>query len=172
MSALDDMDAMEKAVEESGHLTEQQMRDADVPWPETVEELAEYVTSLVDRPHDYGTCVYAMSMAALAAMYHVAKKLGVTGFQASCADMDILRRSRRLDDGFRIVNYSNLLYPQYWNAEHFPTAVDLMRDPDVAKRIREKAGELLESGRGVGAVRDHWHRLRESSPELTQRLAR
>ena len=73
---------------------EKEMRDAKVPWPKTEEQLQQYVNSLVERPHDYGTCVYAMSMAATAAFNYVAGQLGVTGFQSSCADMDVIRRTR------------------------------------------------------------------------------
>lgn len=66
----------ESATDEKG------MREAKVPWPHTKEQLTEYVESLVNRTHDYGTCVYAMSMAAEAAFNYVAHHLGVTGFQA------------------------------------------------------------------------------------------
>ena len=94
-------------------MNEKEMREATVPTPKTTEELAAYITTLVDQPHDYGTCVYAMSMAATAAFNYVASKLGVTGFQASCADMDILSRTRGYKHGFMILNAEDLLYPQY-----------------------------------------------------------
>jgi len=74
--------------------TEKEMREAKEPWPYTEQQLTEYIASLVDRQHDYGTCVYAMSLAAAAAFNYVAHKLGVTGFQSSCADLDFIRRTR------------------------------------------------------------------------------
>ena len=77
-------------------MTEQEMRDTEVPRANTIGELSDYIESLVQQEHDYGTCVYAMSMAATAAFNYVARRLGVTGFQASCADMDVLRRTRRI----------------------------------------------------------------------------
>src|SRR5690349_10418560 len=46
--------------------TEKEMRDAADPWPYTEKQLKEYIASLVDRQHDYGTCCYAMSLAAVA----------------------------------------------------------------------------------------------------------
>ncbi len=98
--------------------TEAQLREADVPWPKTRDELMAYVNSLVERDHDYGTCVYAMSMAATAAFYYVSSRLGVTGFQASCADMDILRRTRGYKMGFRL-GTKELLHPQNGDDEHF-----------------------------------------------------
>lgn len=94
-------------------MTEQEMRQADVPQHETISELTGYIESLVQQEHDYGTCVYAMSMAATAAFNYVARRLGVTGFQASCADMDVLRRTRRITGPFMIVDGNKMLYPQY-----------------------------------------------------------
>lgn len=118
--------------------TEEEMREADVPWPKTIEELNEYITSLTKREHDYGTCVYAMSMAALATFYYVSHCLGVTGFQASCADMDFLKRSRGYEFGFRIIDYSNLLYPQYLTSERFPSHQALLKEslPVLAKEAK------------------------------------
>lgn len=147
----------EAAIAESGVPTEAEMRDADVPWPESMEDLAAYINGLVDRPHDYGTCVYAMSMAAVAAFRHVAGKLGVSGFQASCADMDVLRRIRRIDGGFRIVVYDDLLYPQYWDDERRGIfAAELRDNPE---RYAEKARTLLREDSGTAAVRDHLRKI-------------
>ena len=108
--------------------TEQELRDAEVPTPQTPSELKAYIASLVKREHDYGTCVYAMSMAATAAFNYVAHELGVTGFQSSCAGLDILKRTRHLKYGFRVVDYGKLLFPQYLNSEHFPSHLDLLLD--------------------------------------------
>lgn len=93
-------------------ISESEMCAAPSPQPVTEDDLVSYVASLVDRQHDYGTCVYAMSLAACAAFNYVAHKLGITGFQASCADMDFIRRTRRLDGPFGIINAQDMLYPQ------------------------------------------------------------
>ena len=140
--------------------TEAEMRAEKAPWPDTLEALNEYITSLVDRQHDYGTCVYAMSMAAVAAFYYVSSKLGVTGFQASCADKDILRRTRHIDGPFMIVNGRDLLYPQ--------------------SDVRQKVEEFIEESRGWCGeqarknladsehahpnVRAHWEALAAAAP--------
>lgn len=138
------------------HPTEAEMRDSVAPTLKTVGELRDYIAHLLDRPHDYGTCVYAMSLAATAAFNHVATVLGVTGFQASCADLDILKRTRGLKHGFLILDADNLLYPQYdipgkvadWVEKTRPTLADearrLLKDsatasPDVIERWRELA---------------------------------
>jgi hypothetical protein len=138
--------------------TEQQMREGKVPWLHTPEELAAYTRALTDRPHDYGTCVYAMSMAAVAAFQYVAHKLGVSGFQAGCADMDILRRTRSIEGGFRIVQYDDLLYPQYWDEGRsgiFEAAL-----VENAAHYAEKARALLAKCPAAHPeVLAHWRRL-------------
>lgn len=74
--------------------TEHEMRESSAPWPNTLAELSVYIEGLTDREHDYGTSCYAMSLAATAALQYVAKKLNTDGFQAACADLDIIRRTK------------------------------------------------------------------------------
>lgn len=139
-------------------MTEKEMREADVPTFDTLDELTEYIRSLTEREHDYGTAVYAVSMAAVAAFNHVAHKLGITGFQASCADLDIIRRTRRLRGPFMLIRAEDMLYPQYSIEgkvrealnEWLPWAREQARKklaeplvhvhPDVMRRWRELAG--------------------------------
>jgi len=92
---------------------EAEMRERPSPWPKTREELHATIDALIDGEHDYGTCVYAMSLAAVAAYNFVAHELGATGFQASCADLDILRRNRSIDGPFALIKGEDMLYPQY-----------------------------------------------------------
>ena len=132
--------------------TEKEMREAKVPWPKTIEELVEYINSLTDRTHDYGTTVYAMSMAATAAFYYAAHKVGSSGFQASCADLDILRRTRGFKAGFAILNYENLLYPQCLNSDHFPTHEELLKENK--ETLSKLAKETLMGFVGAREVRE------------------
>jgi hypothetical protein len=126
-------------------MTERDMREAKVPWPHSITDLTEYVNSLIDRNHDYGTCVYAMSMAAVAAYNHVAHKLGVTGFQASCADLDILKRTRHMEHGFSIINYENVLYPQYWKSYNSVLFLHIVQEnrEHLCPVVREKMRKVL-----------------------------
>lgn len=122
---------------------EKEMRESKAASPKTEEELCEYIKSLGgEGDHDYGTCVYAVSLATVATFNLMAHKLGITGFQASCADLDALKRIRRYEDGFRIVNYNKLLFPQYLNDEHFPSHEQLLKDN--IKRLSKKAKKLLQ----------------------------
>ena len=154
----------EVTLEECRTLDEAGLRDAELPWPNTEEELIEQIDALVNREHDYGTCVYAMSLAAFAAFRYVSHKLGVSGFQASCADLDFLSRSRRLEHGFRIVGYENLLYPQYEEAFDELDFWTLIRAN--IKRLSEEAGKLLEKTEPTHPeVRAHWEKLVEMGKE-------
>ena len=47
--------------------TEEELRESETPRPITESQLIEYINSLITKNHTYGTCVYAMSMAAEAA---------------------------------------------------------------------------------------------------------
>lgn len=143
--------------------TEAELREMAAPWLTDIEELTSYIQGMVNRPHDYGTCVYAMSLSAVAAMYYVSQKLGVTGFQASCADIDILRRTRGLEF-FCILDYSNLLYPQYCTEEHFPSVQTLLNDPEIKARLKEKAKiklaeDACDTMHAAPGVIAHWKML-------------
>lgn len=142
--------------------TEQEMRAAKVPWPYTKEQLVEYIDSLVEREHDYGTCVYAMSMAAVAAFYFVSHKLGVTGFQASCAEMDFLRRTRHLEGPFMLIDAEKMLYPQYNPMVELLEALEKWR-PWAKKRAAEL---LAERTSACDAVVERWKQL-ANDPEVS-----
>jgi hypothetical protein len=146
-------------------LGEMELREFKCPWPTTMKDLDRVINALVDRQHEYGTCPYAMSIAAEAAYHFVAGALGVTGFQASFADLDFIRRVRGLKSGFRILNYDDLLYPQYHTPEHFPSLHDLMADAEIRGILKERAEKELATA-GENAHPDvvrHWKRLAEWS---------
>jgi len=131
------------------------MRESDVPTAWTSHQLSEYIESLVEREHDYGSAVYAMSMAAVAAFNYVAHREGVTGFQASCADLDIVRRRRRIKGPFMFINLEDALYPQYDLHEK----VDEMLTKNADWLKKEAARKLAESSGAHPNVVAHWKRL-------------
>lgn len=146
-------------------MTESEMRDADAPWPKSWEELKAYCESLfINENNDYGKAAYCMSLATTAMFNFAADRVGATGFLASCADMDFLRRSRGMKNGFQIVDYNNFLYPQYMNR---PEIAALF--PKIAPRLIKEAKRLLEEN-GGGAHEDvlaHWKRI-ATMPEPTE----
>ena len=126
--------------------TEKDMREHKVPWLKTMGELTEYIQSLIDIPHDYGTAVYSMSLAGVAAFKFVAGSLGTTGFQASCADLDMIRRTRLIKGPFKIIDFSDMLYPQYRDKFHSqPISKDVWEWlQKIAKENMEKADNEFE----------------------------
>ena len=151
--------AEDKAEEEAHHVeaaqTEVEMREAKVPWVRTEEQLAEYVESLVNRPHEYGTCCYALSMAAEAAFNYVAHKLGVTGFQSSIAGLDFIRRTRLMKGPFMLIKAEDALYPQY---NLFDKLTDAMKkwEPWLKEEAQKK---LTDTDHAHPDVIAHWQRL-------------
>lgn len=135
--------------------TESELRDAEVPWPLTEKQLNEYIHSLVEREHEYGTCVYAMSMGATAAFYYVAGQLGVTGFQSSCADLDLLRRTRSMKGPFLLIKGEDALYPQYDLPGKLSEAMEEWK-PWLKEQAVKK---LSEDGGAHPKVIAHWKRL-------------
>ncbi len=140
----------------SKHATEQEMREAKVPTPESQHELMIYIDALMSRPHDYGTCVYAMSMAATAAFNYVASGLGVTGFQASCADMDILRRTRSLKAPLMLIKGEDYLFPQ---TDPLPKVLEFRKE--ISEWLATEAKNNLETKREHAHpnVVAHWQML-------------
>jgi hypothetical protein len=160
METPDEMEARwDREIKEAGALTEEEMREQKPFWPKSIEELVEYINSLIERPHSYGTCVYAMSYAAASAYYYVSHKLGVSGFQAGCAEMDFLRLTRHWEWG-RILDYNDLLFPQYCNEEKFPSVDTLLNNPEIKEVLAKKARQKLASGdRAHPNVIAHWEKL-------------
>lgn len=156
-----DREAKEKA-EREAHMTEPattevELREAKVPRPRTKEQLTEYIESLVNIQHDYGTCVYAMSMAAEAAFNYVAHQVGASGFQSSCADMDFIRRTRHMDGPFMLIDGANALYPQYDLQERLAKAME-----DWKPWLKEEAiKKIAEQSTVHPHVLEHWKKLAE-----------
>ena len=119
---------------------EEELRGRPSPWPKSKEELEGYIAELMALPRGYGSCVYAASLAAVAAFNYVSGVLGMTGFQASLADLDILRRTRDWDRG-RLLDYRHLLYPQYCDEESFPSLATLLAQNRIW--LAEEANKLL-----------------------------
>ena len=148
------------------NLNEADLRATRVETPDSPEQLLAVIEQLVKREHDYGTAVYAMSMAAVAAYEYVARQLGVTGFQASCADMDIIRRNRRLDGPFMLVNGDHALYPQYNIREKVESFLRDIR-PWLGEQARVKLAEqeTITIGHAHPDVVNHWKALDIQNPK-------
>lgn len=123
--------------------TEIELREYEVKFPDSMNEVIAVTTALTERGHDYGTCVYAMSISGLVAFYYAAHVLGTTGFQSSCADLDLLKRTRSIKMEFRLSKIEDLMYPQYCNEEHFPSIGALLdkHKVDLAEEAKKRLAE-------------------------------
>lgn len=82
----------------------------------TVDALPAFVQKLTtEYGHDYGTICHAVAAAGVAAMYAVNNSPagGITGFQAGCITWEILRHWSHIEGPARILNYREMLFPQY-----------------------------------------------------------
>lgn len=146
------------AVKKMRHAPEEYLREMAVPWPRSERDLLRIVRALVAREHDYGTCVYAMSIASVATFYYVSHKLGVTGFQASCAELDFIGRTRHMKHGFAVIDFGKLLYPQH--REQFDKYQWDSLIEENKESLRKAANILLIENHGAHPeVLAHWERL-------------
>jgi len=84
----------------------------------TPEKLPEFIRKLTeDYNHDYGTICHAASASAVAAAWAIdkSKQGGITGYQAGAIMWGFITNwmSEYKDKPIKLVDYSNMLYPQY-----------------------------------------------------------
>ena len=82
----------------------------------SVSDLKDFYSSLFnDYVHDYGTMVHAIGAFAVAAASLGADTMGITGFQAGFVMWDFIQNWTYTHNktGLKIVDYDNMLYPQY-----------------------------------------------------------
>ena len=128
-------------------------------YDQTVETLPEFVNHLMnDYCHDYGTVCHAIAACAMAAI-HAADNTelngGITGFQASFVMWDIVKQMcfRGNETGLRIIDYDDMLYPQY------EYKFDKTIDPGRFKLLQEVAQKNLNERSGCAEVRQHWQSI-------------
>jgi len=136
--------------------TEQELREIDRLWPETKEELYDIISTLENRSHDYGTSALSMGLAAEAAFNYIARQVGCTGFQSSCADLNFLARNRDIKNGFMIINFDDLLYPQYKRKISTWDELIYKNRENLAKAAKEKL-EKYDDAHPI--VVKHWKYL-------------
>lgn len=121
-------------------ITEEQLRNFKTPWFKKIEDLKNFIVALSTAHHSYGTACYAMSIAAEATFNYISYVEGVTGFMASCADMDFIRRTRLIDGAFAIVTHEQYLYPQYAYKEQ--ETREMLEQSAAKKALENIQGDL------------------------------
>ena len=146
-------------------MTETELQNYEVPRIESIDDLKKFITTMEQNGQSYDTAPYAVALASYATFMYMAGRLGISGFQASWADMQFLKRTRNMKDGFRILDYSELFYPQY--EDKFNLSMDKLIEENI-EYLRPKAIELLEKNKNDDGsysaheeVVKHWKRIAE-----------
>ncbi len=111
---------------------------------QTIETLPNFINHIMnDYEHDYGTICHAVSACALAAAWaaDTSENGGITGFQAGFVMWDFIRQWSYTSNetGMRILNYDDMLFPQY--ADKFEKTIR----KDTWTKIQDIAKENLET---------------------------
>jgi hypothetical protein len=126
----------------------------------TLETLPAFLQELMTKyGHDYGTICHALATGAVATVWAMNREEqgGVTGFQAGAIMWEFIRNWNLTDNkvGMRLLDFDNLLYPQY--GHHFCSI-----PAHVWEKVQEEARHLLTtaSGRAASAsVQEHWQSI-------------
>lgn len=101
----------------------------------------------------YGTTPRAIAQAALATAWYLSDVFGITGFQAGCVMWDFIRdwSFSGNECGMKIVDYDNMLYPQY--EDKFQKTIS----KDTFEGLQKAAKKHLEKNEFAHyAVVNHW----------------
>lgn len=127
---------------------------------QTIETLPDFMNHVMgDYVHDYGTICHAVSACAMAAIFAADnhENGGITGFQAGFVMWDIIRQLnfRSNKCGMKLVDYDDMLYPQY------ESRYDKTISPDIWKSLQESAKDKIKEDEEDGGfasprVVQHW----------------
>lgn len=125
---------------------------------ETFDDLIEFLTYVKDNcNYDYGVAPRSIAQASLAVAWYFSNIFGIIGFQSGFVMTDFIRDWRYQNNklGFKIVNYDDLLYPQY--EDYF----DKVISKDNWKKLQEEVRERLDndSNGASSKVIMHWLRI-------------
>lgn len=105
----------------------------------------------------YGTAPRAIAQAALATAWYLSSEFGITGFQAGFVMWDFIGdwMYRNNKCGLKIVNYDNMLYPQY--KDHFEKTIS----QDVFDAVQKEAWNQYNDNKSDAHpdVVKHWESI-------------
>ena len=118
------------------------------------DDLVDFLQRVKDNCNTgYGTAPRAIAQAALATAWYLSSDFGITGFQAGFVMWDFIRDWMYSGNecGMKIVNYDDMLYPQY----EYKYEKTISRDTFEA--LQEAAKKHLEKSEFAHpAVVNHW----------------
>lgn len=105
-----------------------------------LKDLDRFIEKMNGFEHDYGTMCHATVAVILASAWSMAKENGITGFQAGLIMLVFLRewKFRNNYAGLKIVDYDNMLYPQY--EDKFEKIIT----KETFEALQKQAAERLE----------------------------
>lgn len=121
------------------------------------DELVEYLKYIKENGCcGYGESPRAIAQACLAVAWYFASDFGITGFQAGCTMWDFIQDWEYSSNkcGLRIVDFDNMLYPQY--DYHFEKTIKNHTWEALQKRAKELLEERTFAHPDVSA---HWQRI-------------
>lgn len=118
------------------------------------DDLVSFLKDIKDNYNfDYGVAPRAIAQAALATAWYFASDFGITGFQAGFVMWDFIKdwSFRGNKCGLRIIDYDEMLYPQY------DDKFDKYISSETFMAMQKQAKELLnDEGYVHPAVVKHW----------------
>lgn len=129
---------------------------------QTIETLPEFMERILNEPQSYNSIVEAIAACAIGAVWAANRSDngGITGLQSSGVMWRFIQSWMRLENscGLSIINYDDMLYPQYEDAFTKKTI-----NKEIWKAMQKKATELWLEGSGAEEVRDHWRSIMEGN---------
>lgn len=129
---------------------------------QTIETLPMFMNHIMnDYDHDYGTVCHAIAACSLAAAW-AANKHGqgyITGFQASFVMWDFIKEWMYSSNqsGLRIVDYDDMLYPQY--KDKFDKIISKEIFEGIQKAAQESLEEVKQGREAHPGVIKHWESI-------------
>lgn len=127
---------------------------------ETIDDMVALAKELFDETqHDYGTVCHACGALALAGAWYGAKKEGITGFQAGFVMWDFIRQWNYETNkcGLKIIDYDNMLYPQY--EDKFEKVISKRQWESIQKAAKERLEENTDFSYVHPEVKKHWQSI-------------
>lgn len=148
-----------KKISEEQHLEKIWFKEAE---EQTIETLPQFINHIMnDYDHDYGTICHAIAACSLAAAW-AANKHGqgdITGFQASFVMWDFIKEwiYSGNQSGLRIVDYDDMLYPQYENK--FDKVISKETFGSIQKAAQERLDKVKQGREAHPDVIKHWESI-------------
>lgn len=119
------------------------------------DDLVSFLNEIASYKHDYCSVVRGLFVAMVATFYHMDNRMGgITGFQAGFLGNLLFQEFTTIKPPYRILNFNNLLYPQY---EHdFEKTITMKVWKDIRERAREN---LINNPTASQKVLDHWWQI-------------